>query len=45
MGIVQGLGLFPTFVRALSNEMFTEIDHEPWQARHSELTENFNNIF
>ena len=25
--------------------MFTEIDHEPWQARHSELTEYSNKIF
>ena len=30
--------------RALSNQMFTEIDHAPWQARHFELTDNSNKI-
>ena len=46
MGIVYGLGLglFSTPVRALNNQLFTEIDHTPWQAQHYELTINSNKI-
>ena len=42
MGIIEDLGLFPTSARALSNHMFTEIDHAPWQARQSKLSDNSN---
>ena len=39
MGIIKGLGLFPTFLTTLSNQMFTVTDHAPWHAQHFELTE------